>query len=129
MVAPRARDKLGLVSANDDDSSSEPRSKQDVLFVHSPAPAGDGFRVIRARNDAFELGELRTMKAGQPIHGEVVQLSRREESPRVFDVTTVLPSRTPTAEPGKGPAKVTTSAYRSGWDAVFGRTEPKGELN
>jgi hypothetical protein len=129
LVAPGARDKLGLVGAPDDNSSSEPCSKQDVLFVHSPAPTGDGFRVIRARNDTLELGELRGMKAGQPIYGEVVQLSRREESPRMFDVTTVVPPKTSPAEPGKGPAKVTTSAYRSGWEAVFGGKEPPGELN
>lgn len=104
--------------------------KEDMVLLHSPTESGDGIRVVRKREDAIEIGELRPMREGQPIHGEVVRLTQREEHALLFDCEVVVPSPEPKepAEPAepkqlshKGPARVTTDAYRGGWDLIFGQ--------
>lgn len=127
----------------------------DVVLLHSPNEAGDGIRVVRKRQDTIELGELRPMREGQPIHGDVVRLTPREESALLFDCEVVVPSparqetlenkpsaapssggssaraseksekKEPAKLPHKGPARVTTDAYRGGWDAIFGGRSDK----
>ncbi len=128
---------------------------EDVVLLHSPTEAGDGIRVVRKRQDTIELGELRPMKEGQPIHGEVVRLTQRAEGEMLFDCEVLVPSQArkdaappalgtgapgagaaaaapkapapkePTAVQHKGPPRVATDAYRGGWDAIFGKRETK----
>jgi hypothetical protein len=114
LVGARGRDKLATMS-----DEADPAPKRDVLFVHSKAESGEGYRVLRARDEAIEVGELRPAKEGQPLHGELVSLRAREGQPRVFDVD-VLHARPKTIAARSGPAKVASDAYRAGWDAVFG---------
>ena len=40
---------------------------------------GDGFKVVRMREDSIEVGEIRGAEEGRPIHGEVVKLTPRPE--------------------------------------------------
>jgi hypothetical protein len=107
-----------------------PPPKEDVVFVHSAAPGGEGLRVIRKREDTLEIGEIRAAKEGQPLHGDLVRLKPRAESDRLFDVEVLvsreetqraLPAHAAPAHPG--PAQVATNAYRDGWEAIFGRSE------
>lgn len=128
--------------------SGEGDREQDVVLLHSLTESGDGIRVVRKRKDTIELGELRPMKEGQPIHGEVVRLTQRAESERLFDCEVMVASQTPkepstpavaaaggapkalaAKEPAavqhKGPPRVATDAYRGGWDAIFGKRENK----
>jgi hypothetical protein len=108
--------------------------KDDVVLLHSPAESGEGVRVIRKREDSIELGELRPMREGQPIHGEVVRLTQREEHALLFDCEVVVPRAKAKDPPAgtketaqlahKGPARVTTDAYRGGWDTIFGAKPP-----
>lgn len=134
------------------ESGDGERDDDDVVLLHSPNETGDGIRVVRKRQDTIELGELRPMREGQPIHGDVVRLTPREESALLFDCEVVLPSQTrketpenklpaPSASaaapepadekkaapklPHKGPPRVTTDAYRGGWDAIFGKRPDK----
>jgi hypothetical protein len=99
-----------------------PKKKTDVLFVHSPAPKGDGYRVVRLREDRVEMGQMSDVKEGEPLRGEVVKLKPRGESMRVFDVETLVPrEEAPPASPTHdGPAQVATEAYRDHWDGIFG---------
>ena len=107
-------------------SDDETDKKQDVVFVHSPLEEGDGFRVLRKRDDAIELGELRSVQEGRPIHGEMVRLSPRKEHERLFDVEVLVQKPEPTSSPRSGPAQVATQAYRTNWDAIFGdRAKPE----
>jgi len=99
---------------SDDDESP---TKQDVVFVHSALEDGDGFRVLRRRDDAIEVGEIRAVQEGRPLHGDMVRLSPRAESDRLFDVE-VLVSRDEIA-PRSGPAKVASAAYRANWETIF----------
>ena len=111
-------------------------TKQDVVLLHGPSESGEGIRVLRKRDEAIELGELRPMREGQPIHGDVVRLTPREEHALLFDCEVVVPAQKP-KEPSppaappepkraahKGPPRVTTDAYRGGWEAIFGARRP-----
>jgi len=105
-------------------ASDPPRPKEDVLFVHSPAEAGDALRVIRKRDDRIEVGEIRPVQEGRPLHGDLVKLKPRQEHDQLFDVE-VLVSREELASTARlghaGPAQVATETYRSNWQSIFGR--------
>jgi hypothetical protein len=128
--------------------SDESDRDEDVVLLHSPTESGDGIHVVRKRKDTIEVGELRPMKEGQPIHGEVVRLTQRSENENLFDCEVMVPSPTrkapelpaapaasaapktpapeePTGVQHKGPPRVATDAYRGGWDAIFGKRENK----
>lgn len=111
----------------DGEPKDAPEKKRDLLFVHSPTPKGDGYRVIRAREDRVEFGEMSDVKEGEPLRGEVVRLKKRPEDERLFDVDVVVP-REETARPHAGPAKVATDAYRANWEAIFQSPPKKPEL-
>lgn len=136
--------------------------KSDVVLLHSPTESGDGIRVLRKRDDAIEVGELRPMRQGQPIHGDVVRLTQRKEHTMLYDCEVVLAAKKPkelaakseggggggdesgdddadtsgaagasaaSAGGHKGPARVTSEAYRGGWEAIFGGRQGSNESN
>lgn len=133
------------------ESGDGERDDDDVVLLHSPTESGDGIRVVRKRQDTIELGELRPMREGQPIHGDVVRLTPREDHALLFDCEVVVPSHArkepqetkpsapalpaatarapersePTKVQHKGPPRVTSDAYRGGWDAIFGQRSDK----
>lgn len=95
-----------------------------------PTDDGKGVGIVRLREDRIEAGELRAAKEGQPIVGELIRLAKRPEHERLYDVEvlakgpladTPRASEAARALPHKGPAKVSTEAYREGWELVFGR--------
>src|SRR5271155_4120124 len=105
--------------------SEPPRPKEDVGFVHSPAEGGEGYRVIRKRDETIEIGEIRAIQEGRPLQGDLVKLKPRKEHDRLFDVE-VLASRDelrPAALAPAGPAQVATEPYRSNWAAIFGERD------
>lgn len=93
---------------------------EDVVFVHSPTPDGEGWNVLRKRAERLEIGAIRAVEEGKPLHGEVVRLSARDDSPRLFDVDVQYAPEAPLAAERGGPAQVASDQYRKGWDAVFG---------
>ncbi len=118
---------------------SEAPKVRDRLFIHSASESGESAQVVRLRGDQLELGEVRPLREGQPLHGEMVKLSPVAEQPRLFDVEVLadpralvkseansqLPSKAPAdsateVTARKGPAKVASDAYRAGWEAIFG---------
>lgn len=108
----------------------KPDKADDVVFVHSPTPAGDGFRVVRKRADAIEVGEIRALAEGRPVHGEVVKLTPREEHAQLFDVDVLVPPQEAKGEGARsGPPQVATDAYRRNWDAIFGAPPEGSKLN
>lgn len=121
-----------------DDASAPDDRPRDVVLVKGPTERG--VSVVRVRSeeggeDQVEVGELRPVEEGKPIHGDVLKLTPRPEHPRVFDaeVLASAPKRrsAPTAESAsalahKGPARVTTDAYRENWDGIFGARRPQG---
>ena len=107
-------------------SDGDPGRKDDVVFVHSKAESGEGFRVIRKRADVIEVGEIRPVQEGKPLTGEMVKLSPRKDHDQIFDVEVLVSKEEALGARGHtGPAQVATAAYRSNWDAIFGaREEP-----
>jgi hypothetical protein len=103
------------------EGEAPPKKKEDLVFVGGPSESGDGYRVIRKREDSIEIGEMRAVQEGRPLTGEMVKLSPRQGQDRLFDVE-VLVSREELGQAGvhTGPAQVATETYRANWDAIFG---------
>ena len=114
-----------------DASSTATVKGKDVVWVHSPHPSGKGFNILRQRDQRLELGAIQPLEQGQAIHGEVVRLHPREDAQNLFDAETLFspePDSSPSNAPSrKGPAKVTSEAYRQQWDAIFGRRKTKND--
>lgn len=117
---------------------SPAKPSQDVVLLGPKTADGNGIHVLRARNERIEAGELRALREGQPVTGEIVALEPRKETPQICDVRESFQA-TPTAPrsteaPHKGPARVATNAYRDGWEEIFGAskhtdTKPSRDLN
>jgi len=111
-------------------SSPEP-SSQDIALIHGVTADG-GFQILRARGDRVELGEVRPLREGVPITGEVVKLRPREDCPVLCDVEVQLAAKeipsdrqVPALEASHartGPAQVATDEYRKNWDAIWSRS-------
>ncbi|MCC6558497.1 MAG: hypothetical protein IT372_36630 [Polyangiaceae bacterium] len=100
-----------------------PPAREDVVFVHGATECGGGYRVIRKRDDSIEIGEIRALEEGRPVHGDIVRLRPRSEHERLFDVEVLMdaPKQIEEARRSSGPAQVATDAYRTNWEAIFGR--------
>ena len=121
-----------------------PPKPKDLVLVHGPTPDGKGVNVLRAREQRIELGTMRPLEEGRPIHGEVVKLTPRPELPILFDAETqfsatdaqstdeTTPEATGRARSARGttagPAQVASDSYRKNWDAIWKRA-PKGLSN
>ena len=104
------------------------QKKSDIVFVHGPAKDGKGVRVIRAREDRVEVGEISQVEEGAPLKGEVVKLKQRKEHPRLFDVEVVVPKEDLALPAHEGPRRVSSDSYRRNWDEVFGAGRPRKQL-
>lgn len=119
------------------ESSQKPSPSEaapDLLYVHSRCEAGEGFNVVRQRQDRVEIGELREVREGKPVMGEVVRLSQREGQERLFDVEVLYDGAKSARRQAVGPARISSNAYRDNWDAIFGGSDEatqasKTELN
>ena len=94
---------------------------QDRVLVGGPSPSGRGVQVLRSRDGNIEVGELRTPREGQAMHGELVKLSPTEEHERLFDVEVMVDARPPGQRSHGGPPQVATAAYRAEWERIFGK--------
>lgn len=126
----------------------------DVVLIHGPTEDQKGLRVLRAREQGLEIGEVRPIKEGQPLTGEIVRLRPRPGMPRVCDVETQVsreeldqaqraavdqaqransdPARASRAALGHaGPPRVSSEAYRTNWEAIYSSANAPGpsELN
>jgi hypothetical protein len=97
------------------------RSKnEDVALVCGVSDDGHGLDIIRKREGRLEAGTVRPLEQGKPIHGEVVRLKPRQNSPLVCDVEVDLPApAAATRSTSQGPAQVATDQYRKNWDAIY----------
>jgi hypothetical protein len=124
-----------------DEANAPPRAEgpQDVVLVHGATEDRKGLRVIRARHDGLEVGEVRPLKEGQAISGDVIRLHPRKEAPFLCDVETTFSSRPQVQQERTapelrvpeeqsaplgvrsrvGPAQVATQTYRDNWDAIW----------
>jgi len=101
---------------DEDDTAAGPSPSADMVFVYGKTD-DDAYSVLRRRGEAVELGAIRGLEEGKPIHGEVVRLLARTQHPLLFDVDVV--AETPRAQ-RSGPAQVASDEYRAGWELAFG---------
>jgi len=117
--------------------ASETSKSEDVVIVHGPTDDRKGLKVLRARTSpegeqpVMEVGEVRPLEQGKPIHGDVVRLRPRTDAPWVCDVETQASLESlggkkthqddvaARQKTHTGPARVATNAYRSNWDAIW----------
>jgi hypothetical protein len=100
-----------------------PAAGGDVVVLGPPTPDGEGIRVLRAREERIETGELRALREGKPITGEVVSLEPRKDNPQICDVRSSYTA--PSSAARKGPAQVATKSYRDNWDEIFTPSEKR----
>ena len=126
-VAPEAT--TGAATKEAASAASVRTNDHDVALVCGVSGDGQGVDIIRKRGDRIETGTVRRLEEGKPIHGEVVRLRQREQSPLLYDVEVEVPAPAQTApQPSSGPAQVATESYRKNWDAVYGRNRKAGSL-
>jgi len=116
--------------AGDGKGDEDDEKRPDVVLLQGPTADGEGVRVLRARENRLETGEVRPLKEGQPLlAGEVVKLAPRGTS-RVCDVEVLakIGARDGAARAQIGPAQVATREYRESWERIFGEPAERREL-
>jgi len=101
------------------------QKSDDLMLVYSQSEDGKSYDVLRRRGDGIEAGRVRPLEEGKPIHGEVVRLKAREDSPALFDVEVHHDARASTGRP----AKVASDQYRRGWESIWAKKAREHELN
>ena len=100
-------------------------AQDDVVLVYGRSEDGKAYDVLRQRGAKIHAGTMRPLDHGKPIHGEVIRLRPREDSPALFDVEVQHESRAPAGRP----AKVATDEYRRGWESIWADKHSSGTLN
>jgi hypothetical protein len=97
----------------------------DVVLVCGRSDDGKRYDVLRQRGAEVQAGTMRPLDEGKPIHGEVVRLKAREDSPVLFDVEVQHEGPNTTGRP----AKVATDQYRKGWESIWAKKRDANTLN
>lgn len=122
-------------SVGDDTSQKKQERGSDVVLIHGVTEDGKGLQVLRARDERLEVGQVRPLEDGKPLHGDVVKLRPRPGRPYLCDVETELPAQAApklrqqpaAAERRKGPVQVASAAYRQNWDAIWSGSQRKSD--
>lgn len=101
--------------------TTTPTETKDVVMLHSQHDDGQGYNVLRVRDGSLEVGAIRNIREGAPIHGDVVSLTQRKENERLYNVETLVKASPPPAAPRHGPAQVAIDKYRTNWEHIFGK--------
>lgn len=105
------------------DSSSE------LMLVLGETDNGDVVG-LHAADGEVAPALLRPVEEGQPIDQKLIRLSERPESNALFNVETLYDPAEIDDHPRRaGPARVATSAYKSGWERVFGNSNHTDKPN
>lgn len=108
-------------------SPKKDASHEDVALLYSQSEDGRSYGMLRRRKDEIQVGTLRALEEGKPIHGEVVSLRPRPDSPVLFDVETEHTMTT--GHKTSGPPKIATREYREGWDSIWSEKSGSSALN
>lgn len=106
-------------------------AKLDQVLL-GPRAADGSVSFLRNQDGRVSAGVATPIKEGKPILGELVQFEARPEHPNLCDCKTLLEAQLgepvkekspegPSLSRHNGPERVTTPAYRAGWDVVFGQ--------
>lgn len=97
--------------------------RKDVALIGPELPDTDQRPVVRIQNfddkePVTSMGLMSVLQEGQEAEGDVIKLVPREDDKPFYDLEIQ-----PGSKEHKGPAKVSSGAYRSGWDRIFGGKE------
>ncbi|NNE17434.1 MAG: hypothetical protein HKN10_03045 [Myxococcales bacterium] len=101
------------------------QKSDDFMLVCGKSDDGTSYDVLRRRGEGIEAGRVRPLDEGKSIHGEVVRLKPREDSPVLFDVEVHHDARPSTGRP----AKVANERYRRGWESIWAKAPREHSLN
>lgn len=121
-------------STNDSSPAAPTKSasSEDVALVCGRTEDGKGLHILRKRASGVEAGVVQPLEEGKPIHGELVTLRQRGQTP-VCDVEVHLApksaevTRTDSATRGH-PAQVASDTYRKNWDMIWSGASNKPRL-
>jgi hypothetical protein len=84
------------------------------FVLPGPLSENGGQYVLRhTDNHELEVGIISPVIDGKPIHGDLVQLDKRETIG--YNIKFIYKNN--------GPPKVTNESYRNGWDDIWGKKE------
>jgi len=113
------------MSSRSSKKASDNQRPKDVVLVYGQSEDGRAYDVVRQRGEEIQLGTMRPLDYGKPIHGELVRLEPREGSPGLFNVQVELDTR---GSRGR-PAKVSTDRYRKGWESIWAEQRSERTMN
>lgn len=113
------------------------KPSDDVALICGRTDDGKGLHVIRKRGAGLEAGVVQPLEEGKPIHGELVTLRQRGQTPVCdvevhYDATPKPAAReTPSvaSETRGHPAQVASDNYRKNWDSIWKLKPKKALLN
>lgn len=108
----------------DDEKKGAPDCNAGDQMVVGPDLGGVRPFVRHTADHRIESGLAKVHVPGTPVTASAVVLKYREAN--LFDVTPVS-ARGCSESPKNGPAKVSTEAYRKGWDNIFGNKTTIGQ--
>lgn len=112
--------------------SKAPKS-EDVALVCGRTDDGKGLHILRKRGSNVEAGVVQPLEEGKPIHGELVTLRQRGQTPlcdvEVHYTAPAARPATPSEDETRGhPAQVASENYRKNWDNIWKSKTPKKAL-
>lgn len=105
----------------DDEKKPSACPGEDQLTIKGPPDVRGQVPFVRHTADHEVLvGLMRPVREGEPLDASSFRLEHR--SGPCFAVKPALENTD-----HKGPAKVSTDAFRNGWDSIFGKRLPAGQ--
>jgi hypothetical protein len=107
------------------DGATREIAMRDFAILGGPTEDGQGTHLLRVREGAVSVGEIRPVREGEPVtHRELVRLHPVDSERRVCRVETLHAppqeaSPAPTDTQLSRPARVSNERYRKNWDAIF----------
>jgi hypothetical protein len=103
--------------------ADEPCDRDDEVSI-GPGIGGNARVCMRHTADHRQIpGIMRPIREGEPLTGHVVTIEPKDPQNGIYRVTGDLTIPSPhAAQMSRGkPAKVSTEAFRTGWENVFGK--------
>jgi len=98
--------------------SDNQKPKEHIVLLEPPSEEGSEALLV-SDDGTVEHGHLGGVKEGQNLNGmDMIQLAPHRNSPMVWSVKDRMSFRS--EEGSKGPAKVTSKAFRDNYDLIFG---------
>lgn len=106
---------------------------EDVALICGKTDDGKGLHVLRKRASRLEAGIVQPLEEGKPIHGELVTLRQRGQTPlcdvEVHYSGAKAPEDTRLEGENRGhPAQVASDTYRKNWDTIWKASGSKKAL-